>query len=110
MLLIKYQVTDASFWAASLCAREAAKGYDESWMIGWFANAIETTKDSVMIPDIKPDVIDAITKFPVGTLIESTIGEGGPSEVFIGDSGLLQPFSYLDDYDVDHYKIVKSDS
>ena len=52
--------------------------------------------------DITED--EAILKyFPVGTKIWSTIGEGGGTEVFIGDSGLAQPFSYLGDYNPNHY-------
>ena len=48
-----------------------------------------------------------LAKFPVGTLITSTIGEGGPSKVFIGDGLHIQPFSYLGDYDVAHFEEVK---
>ncbi len=44
--------------------------------------------------------------FPSGVIVESTIGEGGPSEVFVGDSGHAQPFSYLNDYEPSHYRIV----
>lgn len=38
---------DASKWAASFCAIARALGHnlDEGWMIGWFANAIETAHD-----------------------------------------------------------------
>lgn len=36
---------DASKWAAAFCqtaAKLGIKNIDEGWMIGWFANAIET--------------------------------------------------------------------
>ena len=41
--------------------------------------------------------------FPEGTKIWSTIGQGGGTEVFVGDSELAQPFSYLGDYNPKHY-------
>ena len=44
--------------------------------------------------------------FPEGVMVESTIGEGGPSKVFVGDSGHTQPFSYLGDYTPEHFRIV----
>lgn len=44
--------------------------------------------------------------FPEGVVVESTIGEGGPSAVFVGDSGHAQPFSYLGDYNPEHFRIV----
>ena len=44
--------------------------------------------------------------FPEGVMVESTIGEGGPSEVFVGGSGDTQPFSYLGDYNPEHFRIV----
>ncbi len=36
---------DASAWAAAFCQHAKALGQeiDEGWMIGWFANAIETS-------------------------------------------------------------------
>lgn len=49
---------------------------------------------------------EILKTFPVGVMVESTIGEGGPSVVFIGDSGHTQPFSYLDDYEPEHFRIV----
>lgn len=49
---------------------------------------------------------EILKHFPEGVLVESTIGEGGPSQVFVGDSGHTQPFSYLDDYEPSHYRIV----
>ena len=73
-------------------------------MLSWFANAIEVAKDSVSIPDVAPKAIEVLTKFPVGTVIESADGTQGGTEVFIGNSGLLQPFSYLDDYNVENYR------
>lgn len=50
--------------------------------------------------------IEILKIFPEGVMVESTIGEGGPSEVFVGDSGHTQPFSYLDDYEPSHFRIV----
>lgn len=44
--------------------------------------------------------------FPIGTTIKSTIELGGGTEVFIGDGGDIQPFSYLNDYDISHYEVV----
>lgn len=44
--------------------------------------------------------------FPEGVMVESTIGEGGPSEVFVGDTGHAQPFSYLGDYNPEHFRVV----
>ena len=105
--LIKYQVTDAKLWAESLCSREKAKDYDLDWMLSWFANAIEVAKDSVTIPDVAPKAIEVLTKFPIGTVVESANGTDGGTEVFIGDNGWLQPFSYLDDYCAENYKEKK---
>ncbi len=36
---------DASLWAKAFCqhARNLGQEIDEGWMIGWFANAIETS-------------------------------------------------------------------
>ena len=51
----------------------------------------------------------ALKAFPVGTVIESTIGLGGGTEVFI-DGFTVQPFSYLDDYDISHYRKVEDES
>ena len=106
--LIKCQITDAQLWAESLCSIEGAKDYDKGWMISWFASAIETTKDSVTIPDIAHKAIEVITKFPVGTVVESVDGTQGVTEVFIGNNGLLEPFSYLDDYNVENYRIKQN--
>jgi hypothetical protein len=42
---------DASKWAAAFCQiaeKLGHKGIDEGWMIGWFANAIETACDHRM--------------------------------------------------------------
>lgn len=38
---------DAAKWAAAFCqhARQHGHDIDEGWMIGWFANAIETAHD-----------------------------------------------------------------
>ena len=49
---------------------------------------------------------DILKSFPEGVMVESTIGEGGPSKVFVGDSGHTQPFSYLDDYNPEHFRII----
>ena len=106
--LIKYQVTEAQLWAESLCSIEGAKDYDKGWMISWFANAIATAEDSVSIPDVAHKAIEVLTKFPVGTVIESADGTQGGTEVFIGNSGLLQPFSYLDDYNVENYRVKQN--
>ena len=50
--------------------------------------------------------IEILKIFPEGVMVESTIGEGGPSAVFMGDSGHAQPFSYLDDYNPEHFRVV----
>ena len=49
--LVKHQVTDAMLWAESFCATFKKIGanpdsIEPGWMVGWFASAIETTKDS----------------------------------------------------------------
>lgn len=48
--------------------------------------------------------------FPIGTKIESTVGQGGGTEVFVGRGMDIQPFSYVDDYNPAHYrKVVEID-
>jgi len=99
--LIKWHITDARLWTKSfmnVCGK-----LDEGCLLGWFANAIETAKDTPRCKDISVEAEKCLEYFPLGTMIESTIGMGGPSVVFIG-GGYLQPFSYLDDYNVEHYK------
>ena len=46
-----------------------------------------------------------LSAYPEGTMIYSTIGLGlgGGTEVFIGDGLHVQPFSYLGDYNINHY-------
>lgn len=50
---------DATKWAAAFCQHAKALGlsYDESWMVGWFANAIEHSHDvrTGSGPTILPD-------------------------------------------------------
>lgn len=36
---------DAAKWADAFCQHAKAHDLDEGWMIGWFANAIETAHD-----------------------------------------------------------------
>lgn len=50
--------------------------------------------------------IEILKIFPEGIMVESTMGEGGPSEVFVGDAGHAQPFSYLGDYNPEHFRVV----
>ena len=45
--------------------------------------------------------------YPVGTMLWSTIGQGGGTEVFTTETGLAYPFSYLDDYNPEHYTTEK---
>jgi hypothetical protein len=44
----------------------------------------------------------------VGDIVKGVNGlDGGPSEVFIGDAGELQPFHFLNDHDGNHFEIVQ---
>ena len=66
---------------------------------------IITKRSTIQLYDISPKAVILLELFPVGTIIESADGTDGGSEVFIGDGGYLQPFSYLGDYDPTHYII-----
>jgi hypothetical protein len=45
--LLAYMGTDAAKWADEFCkvARDHGHNLDEGWVLGWFANAIETARD-----------------------------------------------------------------
>ena len=46
--------------------------------------------------------------FPIGTMVESADGTNGGSIVFLGE-GTVQPFSYLDDWNPENYRIKSQD-
>ena len=50
--LVKYEVTDAMLWAESFEStikrnKSTIEDINASWLVAWFASAIETTKDSM---------------------------------------------------------------
>lgn len=50
---------------------------------------------------------DAIKRaFPPGTWVFGIGPHKGCSEVFEGSAGVLQPFDYLQDYDLSHYRVA----
>jgi len=65
-----------------------------------------TEEPSTCKAELTKEDLDILKVFPEGTMIESTIGRGGGTEVFIG-SFYVQPFSYLGDYEINHYKRVE---
>jgi len=104
--LVGTQNTDARQWAQAFVETLEIHNLDATdvdWMTTWFANAMMTTYDAAKSSCVKE--VEILKTFPIGCYVESTIGAGGPSEVFF--DGYAQPFSYLDDYDVTHYHIVE---